>query len=1117
MKIKLTIVRSSLRKRVLTTTMKVFILLFCTTVFSFNTENSFSQEKVKIDRDQLATVAQVFVIIQNQTDYDFIYPKRVFKNTPKIQLKKGEILVVELLKKSLLNNNMDFDLIDGNIVIVKREAKFDTLVKENQGVQLTGTVNDASGQPLPGANIIEKGTQNGTQTDFDGKFSLNVSDGQAILVVSYLGFVTKEIAVSNQTTISITLQEDAAKLEEVVVIGYGTQKKIEVTGAVAQVKGSELTKAPISTLTNALTGRLPGLTVRQTSAEPGLESTEVLVRGSSTFGNNSALIVIDGVAGRDGLTRIDPNDIESISVLKDASAAIYGARAANGVILITTKRGKTGKPQVSYSFNSSFNSPISLPKHANGLEYAQFLNLQSWANSDWDPNYTRFATDTELGDIRSGVTPSYDWLDIAYKNSSFQQSHNVSVRGGSDKVKYFVSARYLDQGSLFEEDEIGGNTQYNVRSNIDLKVSDNLDIALDLAARQQDVETANGRGSIFSSAPLTPPLVAPFVNNDPSLPSAGRATQNPLAVVRGSGYNETENNVYNGTIKFNYKLPFLDGLAIGGFASVDVNTGLNKSFSTPFSYYVENTDGTVEERKSGGTTPKLNQSYRRGRQITTNFRTTFTRLFGEHNIDALLQVEKQTGRGDRFNAFNNIFLSPAVDQFGAGSGDRNDTGVGGSASESVRIGYSGRLNYNYKGKYLAQFLFRYDGSEIFEPGQRFGFFPGASLGWVVSEENFLKDVGFIQSLKLRASWGQLGNDRIGRFQYLSTFGFGNNLVVNNATVSGVRERGTANPGVTWETTESRNIGLEASLFSGKVNLEFDLFSIKTRDILASPNETQPNYTGLPNLQRNIGTHENRGFELATSYQDNIGELNFKIGGNVAFSRNKILNIDEPDREFEYQNQEGRPIGSGLWYHATGLFRTQQDLDNNPQLGTQRLGDVIIQDTNEDGIIDGTDQIRLNKTATPELTYGIIGELAWNNFDLSMLWQGASGGLRRLQSNFSEGNNGLSYLLYNAWTPDNVNSKWPRPTPSGLSGQNTDFYHTKTDYIRLKTLEIGYNLPTDILGHIGVSSFRIYASGYNVLTFDSLSDIGLTDPEQTQSFGWDFPNLKTFNLGATIKF
>lgn len=985
---------------------------------------------------------------------------------------------------------------------------------------ISGTVTDDAGMPLPGVTVLNLQTNNGVTTDFDGKYTISASKGNA-LQFSYVGMQSQEITVGESATINVVLQ--VSQLDEIVVIGYGTQKKSEVSGSVVQVKGEDLQIAPVSSLTNALTGRLPGLTIRSGSAEPGRESNNILIRGVSGFNNNTPLVVIDGVANADGLARLDPNDIESVSVLKDAAAAIYGAQAANGVILVTTKRGKTGKPQFTFSSNLAINEPMGLMDVANGLEYATYLNRYRWKQSGWDPNYTPWFSDQEIEDIRTGVTPSYDWVDHAFQSFT-QTNNNINVRGGSENLTYFASARYLQQGTAFTYDDQGGNKQYNIRANLDLKASNNLNIGIDMSFRYQDVTNSAGRftGSI-QTAGLASPLREFFVNGDTRYPAWGRVGQTHIS-TNNAGYNNDERQNQSIRLHFKYKIPGVEGLVLGGFGSANLKNEFSKDWRIPWYWYGDGVGNgspvdPPQENRVGST--NLNERFEREQILTGNLNLNYDKSFGDHTIGVLAQVEQQKYKYDWFSAGNDTFITTVADQLSAGSGSRSANYSNGGASESARINYSGRLNYNYKGKYFLQGVFRYDGSEKFAKDQRFGFFPGVSGSWLMSEEDFLSDSEVVSSLKLRASWSQLGNDNVPAFNYLASYSQGTGTVVNGQFTDGYRESGTSNPDTTWEVHEVVNFGIDAALFNNKLTFEFDIFKDNISNLFATPNETVPGYLGIQIPQTNIGKAENKGFEIAASYRGKIGkDFTYTIGANYAYSKNKIIDIDEPDREpgLEYQMQEGHQIGAQLSYTAIGIFRTQADLDNNPHPpGVVELGTLIFDDINDDGVIDFKDQTRQYRSIIPTSTFGITGHFTYKNWDLDMLWQGSAGGKKQFWTFFTGDNNGLAYVANNTWAPDNVDAPWPMLLTDYNSYWNNDFFWFDNDYIRLKSLELGYNVPKSVVEKIGLDGLRLYTSGYNLLTISPMNKYGMTDVEQSDWLTWDFPNLRTINFGVNVTF
>ena len=1111
--------------------MKLTTLLLVVSLFKIQA-NTYSQNtKISLNLKEV-TVKETISAIESKTEFRFFYEQGVVDLDRIITINAKREKVFSILNRLFSDTNTFYEVLDRQIMLkhspkpIKESSSAEDVgaMEDEQDIQVSGTVSDSNGTPLPGASVLEKGTTNGTQSDFDGNFTLTLSDENATLVISYLGFATKEVGVNGQTNLTITLVEDAAGLEEVVVIGYGTQKKKEVSGSVAQVKGEDLQIAPVASLSNTLTGRLPGLTVTSNSAEPGREANTILIRGVSGFNDNSPLIVIDGVAGADGLARLDPNDIESISVLKDAAAAIYGARAANGVILVTTKRGRTGKPQFSISTNLGINSPIGLMEVADGVEYATYLNRYRWKAAGWDPNFTPWYTDQEIADIRSGVTPSYDWVGDAFQDFT-QTNTNINVRGGGEKITYFASARYLEQGSTYKFDNQGGNKQYNIRTNLDIKASDNLNIGLDMSFRHQDVVTSAGvfTGSL-QTAGLTSPLREFYVNGDTRYPAWGRVGQSHISMNNDAGYFADERQNQSIRLHFKYEIPGIEGLSLSGFGSANLTNEFSKDWRKPWKWYGDGSGNgsptdPPQENIVGNTS--LNERFERGQLLTGNLSANYDKAFGDHTIGILAQVEKQENKYDWFSGGNDAFDTSASDQLTAGSGDRSANFSNGSASENARINYSSRVNYNYKGKYFLQGVFRYDGSERFAKDQRFGFFPGISGSWLMSEEDFLKDNNTISSLKLRASWSQLGNDNVPAFNYLSSYAQGGNTVFNGALSPGYRESGVSNPDTTWEVHEVINFGVEGAFFNNKLNLELEFFKDNISGLFATPDEVIPDYLGIPIPQTNIGKAENKGFEVLAGFRDQIGEdFTYSLGFTYGYSKNKIIDIDEPERDAEtaHQSREGHQIGADLSYTAIGIFRTQADLDNHPHPpGRVELGTLIFDDYNDDGVIDSKDQTRQYRSFVPTSTFGITGHFTYKNWDLDMLWQGTAGGKKSFWTFFTGDNNGLAYVANNTWDPNNVDAPWPMLHTDYGSFWNNDFFYFDNDYIRLKSLELGYNVPKNVVEKIGLDGLRLYTSGYNLLTFSSMNKYGMTDVEQQSNLTWDYPNLRTINFGLNVTF
>ena len=988
--------------------------------------------------------------------------------------------------------------------------------------QIEGKVTVNNNEPLPGVSILEKGTTNGVTSDFDGNYAINNLTNNSVLVFSYLGYITKEVAVGNQSTINVSLQEDITQLEDVVVVGYGTKKKAEVISSVAQVSGDEVKKNPSANFTTSLAGRLPGLVINQTTSEPGRENVNILIRGRGTFRDNTVLIVIDGIPGRDGLDRLDPQDIESVSVLKDASASIYGARAANGVILITTKRGKVGKPQFSFTSNYSITSPTRFVKNASAYDYARQINdVQSRAGAS-EP----FST-SDLASFQNVSFNATDWWREVYDRQSTQKKYNLSLSGGTETTRYFLSLGTTQQDGVIKTDNSTDVAQYNFRSNIDVKATDRIDVALNLAGRLEERQWYGASAfDVLQNTAKANPLDP--VYRDGKL-FAGLDRFNPLAFVQDEGgYNRQENTLFNGTISVKYRIPKIEGLSVSAQGSVDFTQNFHKNYLRPVSQYIEDPSDNTQliEQKIGSPVFKVEEAYWRQQQLTFTSRIEYVNTFKNHSISTFIGYEESRTKNNFSNLSRQDGLLELTDQLSSGDTENQTTSGGGGIL--ARQSYIGRLSYDFAKKYFAEFSFRYDGSFNFAKDNRFGFFPTVSAGWRVTEENFLKDSNIISNLKLKGTWGQVGNDRVPAFQFLNRFGSNGTFPIGGGNVPVITTIGPdGNPNITWETAESLNIGLEAGFFKNKLTLEVNVFKEDREDILTPRNATVPNFTGLTLPDENLGKTKNKGFEAVLGYRTLIGNVNFNIEGNVAYSKNKLVFADAVEPAEEYQNLEGRPIGSRLIYNAIGIYRTQADLDNNPGLPGVGLGDLIYADTNEDGTIDANDRIAFEKTTIPEVQFGINMGIQYKGIELSTLWQGQTNvniETRALFSGNIVSGNVPAYFLSNAYTTLTPNASLPRigDTQSQLNGYDgganaSTFWQRDASFLRLKNVELAYNLPTDVMSKIGINSLRVYISGTNLLTFDKLKKDGLADPEQTNELGWAIPHQKLFNLGLNVTF
>lgn len=1010
---------------------------------------------------------------------------------------------------------------------------------------LTGSVMDEFGGPVVGANVVIKGTTTGVVTDIDGKFSIQVP-ANAVLVISYIGYNSMEIPVNGQKSLNVTMKEDAEALDEVVVVGYGTQKKETMTGAISAVSGEKLTIAPTANYSNALAGRLPGLTVMSTSGEPGSDDATFRIRGANTLGDNSPLIVVDGVPNRD-MNRLNPNDIENVTVLKDASAAIYGSQAANGVILVTTKRGKSGKPQVNVSFNQGWGAPTVLPKTLDAASYLEIMNEVSYYAGGGE-----LYSEETINNYRIGADPwlypSTDWYDVALKNYASQRQINASVSGGSEKYTYAVSVGSNYQDGIYKN-SANKYSQINFRGNIDARINDYIKLSFDLAGRQE-----NRHWPISSSSSIFGALRRSYPNSPAYWPNGAYGPDiadglNPVVITTNeAGYNRKINYTIETKAAANIKLPWVEGLSFDISYAYDKYILNQKKWETPYTLYTwdratydENGVPVLTAGEKGPSGATLNQNMSDEGRMTVNALANYERRFGDHYTKIMVGMERISGNDMEFSALRKYFVSTAIDELFAGGDAEKDND--GSSSVSERLNYFGRINYDYKSKYLAEFIWRVDGSYIFNAGKRYGFFPGISLGWRMSEEDFWKNnLSFIDYFKLRGSWGQTGNDRISPYQYLSTYGFGGTNYIFNLDEENkvLQEQRIPNPNVTWEVANQMNFGFDGSALDNKLTFSAEYFYNWRKDILWMRNASVPGTSGFSLPRENIGKVDNQGFEVQLGYSDKVGDFTYAVSTNFGYARNKIRYWDETPGVPPYQQSTGHPMPSDpnnniLYYNAIGVFHNQEEINNYPAWGDQfdsdgnylldengnkkttaRPGDVIFEDVNKDGKIDGLDRIRVDKTNIPRFTGGLNIDLGYKNFYATLFFQWATGAMMNTYYEM-EGDVGnyLASEVEGRWTEDNPNADkpraWNRYSEYWRNNSNT-YWLRSTDYLRLKNLEIGYNFTQDWLKKCYVQNMRVYVSGMNLFTITGLDNF---DPEASSTTS--YPANRVYNVGINLTF
>lgn len=1017
----------------------------------------------------------------------------------------------------------------------------------SQDKEITGTITDDKGEPIIGASVRIKGKSIGVITDMDGAFKIQANDND-VLIISYIGFQTKTIAIRNKKNLPITLSEDINALEEVVVVGYGTKLKGAIISAVSSVGGDDLEKVHASTISATLAGKLPGVSFRMPDGRPGA-AANIQIRNLG----GDPLFIIDGVQQDKGsFNQIAANDIESISVLKDASAAIYGVRAANGVVLVTTKKGKTGKPQVNLNAYYGWQNMSEFPKNVNAYEW-----FQSKAEGEMNQNGKTSVTPEELGKWRDGTEPGYqsfDWYDYVVQSNAPQSSVNVNVSGGTEAVKYYFSLSQLDQDAVFDKYKFG---RTNIQSNIDAKVG-NLNLSMQINGRREvnksPAQTANTDDYFASRLAMVSnlPYERPYANDNPDYPaylSGGSGCFN-TAVLDGetSGYKKSVWSVLQTNFAAEYHVPFVPGLAIKAMYSYYIADNMYDNFQYAYDLYTYDKANDSYIAKGGNSVAKREKSNSKAYNSVWQAQISYNRTFGKHNVSAILVNERQdysTDKSALISTPNNNILPNMefADMTNAYSG----------ISEQARIGYIGRLSYDFSNRYYAEFLGRYDGSWKFPKKDRWAFFPSGSIGWRITEEPFYKknlSNKIIQDLKLRASFGILGDDNpggYGEFGYIK--GYTNNsstVVLDGELVTGVRDRGAPTTNISWVKSYFFNAGLDYTLLDGKITGTIDYFHRKRTGIAAEIRDvTVPSEIGYSLPWANLNKDKNFGGEFAIAYHKNTGDFKFTAGGNISYSRR--MYIDDYKKTFGnswdyYRNSSQNRYTYINWgYQVIGQFQSQNEINDYPVnidgKGNKTIlpGDFIYKDVNEDGYIDDKDMrpIGYQAGSQPIVNFGLNFSASYKNFDIFMDFAGGS--VYSLDPNWS-----LKWPFQNGSIvakETQFDNRWHREDPFDLSSpwipgstpalritardhvnynRQSDYFLKNVNYLRLKTLEIGYSLPREILSKVGIQKTRFYVNASNLFTFDNVGDLGV-DPEITDRDGLQYPQTKMVNLGVNIVF
>ena len=1028
--------------------------------------------------------------------------------------------------------------------------------EEPQKLTVSGTVTDSqTGEALPGVNIVVKGATLGANTDINGKYSITIPDRDAILVFSFIGYTSMEMPVAGKTAIDIALVAQLKNLDEIVVIGYGTQKKTSVTGSVSTVKGDLVAKIPVPNISNSIAGNVAGVTQRPNGGQPGYDNPEIFIRGIGTTGSSSPLIIIDGIR-RNNINQLDPSAIESISVLKDAAAvAPYGLGGANGVILITTKKGVTGAPTLSFNSYYGWQRPTYYPDLLTAKDY---MKLKNEAYLNTNPG----APDAELPFLPSMIA-DYDNLHKTdpdrYPNSNARdlvnmvapiQNYNMQLTGGTEKIKYFAGIGYYKQEGLFDQVNY---SRFNYNINLESKVTKTTTVSLSVISsmeRTNDLDPSEDDVHMFRSAYKYLPIHNLYYSNGLWGQSSGNA---PAAVLNAGGYNRNDVNTVLSTISIEQQLPFIKGLSLKGAISYDNNAGFVKGWHKPWYYWVQDlttTPYTYQRRinpREGGDAPTytfLTQTNSRSQAITIQGYVNYQRTFGKHDFTGLFVAETRQNQGSWISARRNNYVV-SIDEINMGSSDKNDFDNGGSSNMGSQIGYVYRVGYQYNKKYMFEASGRYDGHYYFAPGAKWGYFPAFSVGWRLSEENFMKSLTYINNLKLRGSWGKSGNLAGGPYQYLSGYNLvGSQYAFGTGTmVPMAYSPQEANPNITWEISAKTDVGFEATLWNSLLTVEADYFYEHRTGMLLPPAITVPQEYGLPLADENAGEMENNGIEITIGSRHEFAN-GLKLGfvGNLSFAKNKMVQVFETSATYDNPNRRrtGKAYLTQFGYKSLGLFTTKDDKNgdgvinssdgyNITQFGELHPGDIRYADikgqngaNTPDGIIDQNDEVQIGYPVYPEMSYGFTPTAEWKGFDLSLFFQGsarASLNIYGFQTVcFRNDNSNSDYeYLYDHWTPTHENATYPRADlgPTANNSQATDFWMRNTNFLRLKTATLGYTLPRSVLNSLKISSIRVYCSGQNLLTFSKLK---FMDPETGfDNLETSYPLMKSFTFGLNVTF
>jgi len=1057
-------------------------------------------------------------LLENHYDVIFLYDSQFLKNKKVRYEKPLPSNALDAASHLLRGYNMRVVQLNNHSYAILPKGQ--TTQTALESIEVEGTVTDAStGDTLPGVNIRLKGTTRGTTTDDKGHYSLTASSEADTLIFSFIGYQSQTIPINGRNVINVGLESKAISGEEMVVVGYAQQKKENLTGSVSAVKSSQVESKPVGQLSAAMEGVAPGVTVTQSSGQPGEDGGQIRIRGVGTLNDSDPLILVDGVPFN-SLNDIDANNIKSISVLKDASAAsIYGVKAANGVILVTTKNGTPGKTKVSYSDYFGWQKPTRLTDFVGAQEYMRLSN-ELYKNSGSGAVFSQSDINAyDNPDRNKNKYPDNYWLGKILTGNGFQQKHDIAISGGNEKTTYRFSTGYFDQKGLIQNMDF---SRLTVRLNTDMEVSDKFDVSANLFTRlnRQTVPQDNGAGSSWfqfgQAAVMNPTIVNRYSDGTWGI---GRGDGNPIRLQEEGGTKEFNSNMFSGKINASYNL--LKNLEISGKASANYVSQYNSIHDKALTYY----NFFTTSHKVLGVQGQNDITKQYNGHWLKNFNgiVRYNKDLGPHSFKLMVGVSRRTESTNYLEGYRRGLPNSQLNQINAGSEDGQTTS--GYTSDYALVSLFGRLNYDYKNKYLFEANLRRDGSSRFPKDHKWGIFPSFSVGWRISSEPFMQQVDFISNLKIRGSWGVLGNDAIGNYPYQSTYSFDHSYPFGGSLQTASYISTLSNSSLTWETTEMTDVGMDVSFLENKINFSFDYYVKNTNDILLQL--PIPETVGLNPAYQNAGGVRNIGWEMNANYRGNVGDdFQYSIGLNLSDVRNKITDMHGAGYTQATDNNpgvvtsaylEGLPIGAYYGYQAEGIFQNQKQLNSHAtQPGNVGLGDLMYKDQNGDGVINADDRVFLG-TDIPRYTYGINLGANYKNFDFSALLQGVgkvsiNTVVMRRAPVSTDGN--FKPIHEDSWTPNNKDASFPRLVTSGQNYLSSSFWVNSGAYLRVKNVQLGYTLPTGIGNQMGFDRLRVYVTGQNLLTFSKLPhDI---DPEAPNENRY-YPQVKTYTVGLNIQF